>query len=224
MERRKVLLGMGSFAAGTAGLVGSGAFDQASVNRDAVVSIAGDQRAYLELTATSVYAKNKNNGEIEFNFRGGYSGQRGEGINTRGETCFGDVFQVKNMGTNGVYVWIARKDYEAGGAESVQFASGDEGNVGTSDSNNEEVNIGQPPSRPASAFSNQQVSQNGCTILGGGWIYLNPGEAAAVDIDFFVADADPQNFPTKQWQINASVDEPSDQDYKDSSLSGHPFP
>ncbi|MFT4923403.1 MAG: hypothetical protein ACI8XM_002629 [Haloarculaceae archaeon] len=49
VKRRKMLIGMGSLAAGSAAAVGSGAFTSALITRDADVTVANDKSAYIQL-------------------------------------------------------------------------------------------------------------------------------------------------------------------------------
>ncbi len=50
MRRRKFLIGAGSFAAATAGAIGTGAFTSVQADRSVTVETAGDGAALLELT------------------------------------------------------------------------------------------------------------------------------------------------------------------------------
>ncbi|WP_276270688.1 hypothetical protein [Haloarcula litorea] len=223
MQRRKFLIGMGSLAAGTAAATGTGAFSSVSANRDVAVSVAGDQSAYLALDATSAYAANitstaeGDQGELALDFTGAYGDQNGSGLNTAAETGVEDVFTITNQGTNGVYVWIATNDYNAGGATSVETVAGDEGNVGTSQGDNSEVDISYPD---GAGSSGAEISSNGPSRTPGGYVYLNAGESTSVDINFFVNDSDPETW-YKEWQINADTSAPVAGDYSDSGLQGH---
>jgi len=106
MQRRNLLIGMGSLAAGGAATIGTGAFTSVRAERSINVSTAGDVDAYLGLDAsTSVYAE-QISGQLELQFDGSNSGQNGDGLNANADTLFTDVFRIENNGTNDIRVQI----------------------------------------------------------------------------------------------------------------------
>jgi hypothetical protein len=82
VKRRKMLIGMGSLAAGGAAAVGSGAFTSALMTRSADVSVANDKSAYIQLAPGGARGVSDRvvyeNGELAINFGAEASG---DGIN-----------------------------------------------------------------------------------------------------------------------------------------------
>lgn len=100
MQRRKLLAGLGSLAAGGAAAVGSGAFATTTMDRGLDVQVAGDANAYLGLESTSAYAS-QNGNQLTLQFDGS-NNQRGNGLNEDSDTQFRNVFKVTNNGTNAI--------------------------------------------------------------------------------------------------------------------------
>jgi len=102
MQRRKLLAGLGSLAAGAAAATGTGAFSRATAQREIELTIQPDDSngAYLNFSPTSEYAE-YDNGVLKLSFRGN---GRGQGLTSRGNTLFEDVFTVENQGTTTVDV------------------------------------------------------------------------------------------------------------------------
>jgi len=94
MQRRKLLAGLGSLAAGGAAAVGSGAFSAVRANRDITASVTGDGSAYLGLEAQSNYASYDGN-ELGLSF---------ENLNENSENRFYNTFYIRNNGTNDVSI------------------------------------------------------------------------------------------------------------------------
>jgi hypothetical protein len=124
-NRRKVLLGIGSLAAGSAAAMGTGAFTSASANRELTVSTASDSDAYL--TLESLDTPNSNEFVSETGGRSDtlaitidQSEQGGEGVNEQAEMYFDDLFRVKNQGTQPVWFWMES------GTQGVGFYKGDQ--------------------------------------------------------------------------------------------------
>lgn len=114
MNRRNVLLGLGSLATLSGGVIGTGAFSEVTATREAKVSVASDANAYLQLDATNssspLVGQTAGNGTIAFDFSGGAvnassgAAPAGEGLNPQSVTAFPDAFVVANHGTEGVGV------------------------------------------------------------------------------------------------------------------------
>jgi hypothetical protein len=106
MNRRTLLLGLGT-AAGSAGLVGTGAFSTAEADRDASVRVADESNAYLSIspssTANGRFATQAADSQIGLDFSG--SGNGGGGVGQDSVYNFDDVFRIANQGTQTVYVW-----------------------------------------------------------------------------------------------------------------------
>jgi hypothetical protein len=109
MKRRNVILGLGSLSAAGAG-VGTGAFSLGTVDRNADVTVANENNAYLAMAPSSGpngnYATQGSNGnEIGLDFSGA-NNQNGSGVNGGGEFYFDNVFTVQNQGSQTLYVWV----------------------------------------------------------------------------------------------------------------------
>jgi len=103
MERRKFVIGMGSLAAGGAAAVGTGAFGSVEADRTVNVNVAGDESAYLGLSAKSDYAQ-VTDGQLELNFNNNNNG--GDGVNEDAVSTFDGVFQMTNNGPNDLDITI----------------------------------------------------------------------------------------------------------------------
>jgi hypothetical protein len=110
MERRKFVLGVGALAAGGAAAVGSGAFTSVSANRDVTIDVADDSDALLGIDGS-----NASNGD--YLIEGGQNVAAlditdsngnivGSGVNENSTTVLRDLFDIKNQGANGVFVFI----------------------------------------------------------------------------------------------------------------------
>jgi len=102
MRRRKFLIGAGSFAAASAGAIGTGAFTQVTAQREIELAIQPDKTdtAYLNFSPVSDYAE-YDGGTLLLSF--GNNGT-GTGLNSRANSLFEDVFRIENQGTDPVDV------------------------------------------------------------------------------------------------------------------------
>ena len=95
MQRRKLLIGMGSLAVGGAAAMGSGAYSMVWANRDVVAEATGDSAAYLEF-------------EVRKSEYAGYDGNQFyldlDRLNEDANTRFHNVFWIRNNGTNAISV------------------------------------------------------------------------------------------------------------------------
>ena len=93
MNRRNVLLGLGTAAAGSGIVFGSGAFTQLEADREVDISVEGDPEGQLGLTATSPFADDDSEtGEntqdlLSLTFTD---------INDSADHTFEDVFQIED--------------------------------------------------------------------------------------------------------------------------------
>jgi hypothetical protein len=105
MKRRRLMIGFGGLAA-LVSAVGSGAFSSVRAQRDISVSVAADSNAFLTLRQSSgpngEFAT-ETGGELGLSFADADGTGRGLGTDSTYE--FDDVFQVRNRGTQSVYVW-----------------------------------------------------------------------------------------------------------------------
>jgi hypothetical protein len=116
MQRRNLLIGMGSIAAGGAATIGTGAFTSVEANRNVTVEVAGDASAFLSIdgakkedgqyTPNAVEYVNNVDGSVNLDFTGDddTGTDIGSGINDNATTIFDDLLQITNQGTQGVYV------------------------------------------------------------------------------------------------------------------------
>ena len=108
MQRRKFMLGMGAVAAGGAAALGTGAFTSVQADRSLSVNVAGDSDAFLRLMPSDGpngrYAEITNN-TLELNFDDEAQGVGGSGLNDQARTIIRNVFEIRNSGTQSVYVW-----------------------------------------------------------------------------------------------------------------------
>jgi len=103
MERRKFVVGLGSLAAGGAAAMGTGAFASVEATRSVNVKVAGDESAYLGLSAESPYAQ-VNGKQLALNFDD--NGNDGKGVNADAVTTFDGVFEMENNGPNNLDITI----------------------------------------------------------------------------------------------------------------------
>jgi hypothetical protein len=105
MQRRNLLIGMGSLAAGAAATIGTGAFASVEATRSVNVNVAGDEWAYLGLEATSPYADTNGDGsQLVLRFNENDNG--GHGINADAVTTFDGVFRMVNNGPNDLDITV----------------------------------------------------------------------------------------------------------------------
>ena len=103
VKRRKVLLGMGSLAAGSAAAMGTGALSATEAERNISGRVVGDQKAYLKLRAGAA-GGDGNNWAVEFD--GPEIGLSfddsddvgGDGLNADAVSYFDQVFNIRHGG------------------------------------------------------------------------------------------------------------------------------
>lgn len=111
MQRRKFLIGAGSLAAGSAAVMGTGAFTSVDARRTAKVNVSGDSAALLGLDASSgtnsAYATQTGSGEVrvEFDATDDVYGDA-NGVNPDALTKVYETFAVQNNGTQPVAVHV----------------------------------------------------------------------------------------------------------------------
>ena len=111
MRRRKLLIGLGSLAAGGAAATGTGAFTSVDADRSVDVAVAEDSDAFLRIvpdkrdgskTANADEYVNVSNGTVSLDITETDSGATG--INDNATTIIDDLLTIENQGTQGVYV------------------------------------------------------------------------------------------------------------------------
>jgi hypothetical protein len=107
MQRRKFLIGAGSVAAGGAAVLGTGAFNQATAERDVTVTVADDSEAYLTLdpdTGRNSEFASETSGTVRVDI--GENDRGGAGINKGGRTFLFELFEIRNQGTEPVIAYV----------------------------------------------------------------------------------------------------------------------
>lgn len=112
MNRRTFLLGAGAAAAGGSALLGTGAFTNATVQRDITVDTVGDAEAVLRLAPCDIngeapngaYVHGHEDGTIELDISESNPNDVGSGVNPNGVFQFDNVFEICNNGTRTVCV------------------------------------------------------------------------------------------------------------------------
>lgn len=137
MKRRKFLIGAGSIAAGSAAVMGTGAFTSVSANRSMEVQVADDANALLAIddidgSPNSEYV-NTNGNTISIDIS---SAEGGSGLNDQATTIIKDLLRITNQGTQNVYVWAEGLPTDPSVKFGVQDSSEIE-NDGTGTGNNQ---------------------------------------------------------------------------------------
>lgn len=106
VKRRKVLIGLGSLAAGGAATMGTGAFTTSSTERTMNVNVAADASGFVEILAQNdTYASGTDDGQLELNFNshsglGIFDGDA-KGLNPDSTFNFPEVFKIGNVAGKG---------------------------------------------------------------------------------------------------------------------------
>lgn len=190
MQRRKVLAGLGSLAAGSAAATGTGAFSQATVaGRNVTIDIEEDSESLVGLDATNQnlanteYSEETSDGELAIlvneaaglpeNSGGFTSG--GNGVNPDSEYYFDGVFAIENNGPG--------EDF----SENVQgFQISAQNNLDNPDDIRFYYSVGSAGGRD--------------TDLTEGTVGLSPGTFASIGMYVNVPDHEPQ----EDWE-NGSI-------------------
>ena len=122
MERRKFVIGAGALATGSAAAVGSGAFTSVEADRDISVEVTGDASAFLGLEpypgSNGEYADGSGDTvSLDFTETSGADGSTG--LNYNADTNIEDVLQVRNNGTQDVYVNVGIVDSSGNTGQDV---------------------------------------------------------------------------------------------------------
>lgn len=121
MNRRNVLLGLGTAAAGSGAVFGSGAFSTVEANRDVKINIAADNNAALGIEPTTNATFLDDSGDaVFFDFTSGAEGTF-DGINDGARISFGAEFILTNNGPNPVRVIIDEQQLEEDTGGKVGF-------------------------------------------------------------------------------------------------------
>jgi hypothetical protein len=107
MNRRNLLIGLGSIAAGGATFVGTGAVSSVEAQRGVTGRVVGDGSAYLSIEpgADHGFAVENTDGEFYVAFDNDPDG--GDGLNADSVNTFDDVFRIRNTGPEALGVYVA---------------------------------------------------------------------------------------------------------------------
>jgi len=140
-NRRKFLAGIGALASGSAAAVGTGAFTSVSANRDVTIDVVDDANALLGIDGS-----NASNGDYlveggdvaALDITDSNGNIQGEGVNENAVTVLRDLFDIRNQGGSGAFVYINT------GVDGFGFFSDYPANV----EYDAEDPVGQPESGP----------------------------------------------------------------------------
>jgi hypothetical protein len=135
MQRRKLIAGMGSLAAGAAAVTGTGAFTSVEADRAVNVAVADDANAYLGLddidsSPNSEYIDASGN-QLVLNLDS--TGSGGSGFNADAETRIDDLIRVTNQGTQTVNVWVTLSGGSTFDDDTLYFYPGDSADTALND-------------------------------------------------------------------------------------------
>jgi len=134
MERRKFLIGLGSAAAGSAAVLGTGAGNVATVkDRKATVDVTEDYNAWLDLRPAdgtnppeNIFASNtgqKNKLVLDFGDTG--SNTFGQGPNTDAIWKIPNVFHVSNEYVRDLDIWVSIDNFPNGSPVWAYYTDND---------------------------------------------------------------------------------------------------
>lgn len=114
MKRRTFVTCVGSLAAGSAAVVGTGAFTTATANRSVSVNVADEDEAYLALDEVdgpgyenATFAHQNTSEQISIDINDAYGTvDDGNGVGLDSKYEFDNVFQIENQGTQDVELSI----------------------------------------------------------------------------------------------------------------------
>jgi hypothetical protein len=180
MERRKLLIGMGSLAAGSGAVVGSGAITSFSGNRDATVPLANDANGMIGIQSTehpNGQYLNVNGGQVAFEFG---DDADAAGFN-EGQTYIDHLFKITNQSLTPQFVWI-EEDGNKGRDKATGFYVG----TGPSDGSppDYQISIGSENVKPRDLQPLKPYNDDPVPAEGTHAAPLCPGDS--VDVGFVV--------------------------------------
>ena len=194
MQRRKFLIGAAGTAIGGSALVGSGAFDLVTAEREVDVNVAGDESAYLALEALDdAYADGTGSGTLELDFSGDLAEQNGNGVNDEAVSVFLDLFKLENQGTETIQVTVATADDASGSPQASGYTDDDLNN-------------------PILSFDEQEGDGSGflgegeLTGPNGHVVSLGPGDSVVVHATFDTTDDGSEETPLSDPDDPADIE------------------
>lgn len=137
-KRRKLLVGLGALASGSAAAVGTGAFQTYRSERTVIVNVAADSGGFVGVSAQNeTYASGTGDGQLELNFGSdselGIGDGDAQGLNPDSTFNFGEVFRVANIsGTGDMRVVIEADGFDLEDIELTAAGTGNSLSEGTS--------------------------------------------------------------------------------------------
>ncbi|WP_418284687.1 oxidoreductase [Halorubrum sp. DTA46] len=107
MQRRNILIGMGSVAVGGMAAFGGNAFNVARADRGISVQTVGDDASYLTLVPTSAYAEYDDDTMLRLAFDGSTGSQNATGLAEDANFVFTDVFEIRNEGRDTIAITLS---------------------------------------------------------------------------------------------------------------------
>jgi len=107
MQRRRILIGIGSVTVGGTAAFSGNAFNIARADRGINVRTVGDNSAYLTLVPTSAYAGYDDNDMLQLSFAGDFGAQNASGLVEDANFTFTDVFKIRNKGQDSIAVTLS---------------------------------------------------------------------------------------------------------------------
>lgn len=107
MQRRNILIGIGSVAVGGMAAFGGNAFNVARADRGISVETVGDDASYLTLNPTSAYAEYDDDTMLRLAFDGSTGSQNGTGLAEDANFVFTDVFEIRNEGQDRITLTLS---------------------------------------------------------------------------------------------------------------------
>ncbi|SEW16976.1 hypothetical protein [Natrinema salifodinae] len=123
LNRRNVVLGLGTIVAGGGTALGTGAFSTVEADRTITVSTAGDASALLSLDDTASGYASSSNGTITINLDGSAGTGNADGLNIDATTVIDPLINVANEGDAGVGLYVSSPDI----GDSVTSATDSDG-------------------------------------------------------------------------------------------------
>ena len=170
---------MGSLAAGGAAVMGSGAYTSVAAKRTVDIDVADDSDALLAFenanSRNGEYAETSG-GTMSIDISGSNNSIMGEGVNENAQTVFRDIFDIRNKGPNGVFVWV--NESPQGFGLFADFPANTEPGAGKprSGTSGPTTGLGEGESGQDCLLSQEPLGEDLCSSIPAR-VYLGPGQA-----------------------------------------------
>lgn len=177
MNRRKFILGLGSLAATGTAVTSTGAFTSVEADRTVSVDVVGDSSAYLSFQkaadeqsdpgANSDAYVDDSGDAISFDFRSSNeTADLGDGFNIDAVTRIEDLLEVRNQGTQSVFLSVD--------LQGLRFID--------DEFNNPYVGMGVKTDATASSYENANIVFNSENANAFGGVVDNPRDDGAAEL------------------------------------------